>query len=242
MDPSARRLVGTLAGFKGPVKELQNIAQRGLFPGVEAALVGMTPLFGRLAPVVDATSRAMGGLARDGVEMASELGSELQKLGMGGVPILQALGGAAIKLAPALTVGATAAQPLALWMARLVENGSQFVTTATRAGEASGRLGAFFDRTRDTVTTLGHTVRDFGVGLFRVFREGTPLGEGLLRTLERGSAEFRRWTESARGRNSISDFFDNARPALIGVRRAEPRHRHRIREAVAARTAGPWLR
>lgn len=82
----------------------------------------------------------------------------------------------------------------------------------------SGQLLDFINRALDGITNMGRIVRDVALGInnmFEIFRGG---GGSTLATLTQISAEFRAWTESFRGQQSIANFFNLIQAAAQAVR------------------------
>lgn len=194
LSPAAQSLVRTLLGFSGPVKAMRDTAAAGLFPGVERGLLAIKPLFTSLLPVIDATARALGSLAADAGGMLASLGPELSRFGMANVPIMRSLGSAVIALVPGFLALATAAQPLMQWLADLALQGSKWVTTALVAGEKTGALAGFFEKTKAVVITLGGILAGLATGLFRIGQAGSEAGGGLLESLRKAMGGFAAWT------------------------------------------------
>lgn len=82
----------------------------------------------------------------------------------------------------------------------------------------SGQLLNFLNRTLDSITQIGHIARDAAIGINNIFNILRGGGGTTISTLAQISAEFRSWTESVKGQQSIANFFDLIRTAANAVR------------------------
>lgn len=215
LEPNARRFVQTVWSMRPAFDALRDTAQRELFPGVIDALNILRPLFAQITPVVADTARMLGALTREAALMVTGLTPLIVSIGQGGIPIIERFGQAFLQLLPGLTLLTAAAQPLALWIAQLANQAAVFVSRSIQAADLSGRLTAFFARTREVASQLAGILANVAVGLYNVFRGGgSDLGRNMLASLERLTGRFRDWTESLEGRNALKDWFEDARPVL----------------------------
>lgn len=216
MDPSARTLVTTIAALKPQFEGLRNLAQAGLFPGVIDSINLLSPLIDTvLRPIVGATASALGNLAKTGGEMLSELGSEIRTLGLGNIPIIENLGNAIINLAPSIIVLLTAAQPLMVWLSELLLEISQGILYFVRAGEESGKLAAFFDKTKTSIELLLGILGPLLNALGQIGSVAHSSGVSLLSVFGDAMAKFNMWAESMEGQTWLREFFELAQPVMI---------------------------
>lgn len=211
LNPQQRAFVASLKSAQQEVQGLSQAAGAGMFPGLTKAVNNLMPLMNRLKPVVQATGQALGDMAVGASKMLASMGGALSRIGQNNIGVLKNLGSAATFLGHAFIEVLDAARPLTTWMSALVKRGAAWIDSQVQAARASGKLAAFFEKTKAVMTTLGHTLANFGVGLFNVFKGGTSLGNSFLQSLEKLSKRFREWTESARGQQSIKKFFQDAR-------------------------------
>ena len=216
LSPTARSFVGVLGDMRSRIGDLRRDAQDSLFPGVEEALRRLVPLFGVARPIIRDTGTMLGALANEGARMVSSgpWTRDFATLGAGNVKIIESLGLAGLSAADGTRNLLVVAQPLAIELAGLVQQGANWVANAIAAGRESGKLAGFFERVRDRLGNVGSILSDFGSGLFRIFREGVPLGDALLRSVEGIAARFEQWTGSIEGHNSLARFFADARPFM----------------------------
>jgi 3D (Asp-Asp-Asp) domain-containing protein len=217
LPPAAKALVTQLVSLKPKFDDLRSVAAQGLLPGVSKAITLATGNFGPLRTVVDVTAKAMGALAVKAGQLVGSkgFGRDLESVGKRNATIITDVGTGALSLANAFRYVVVAAGPLTSWLGKLAAEAGAYIEAQAKAGEQSGKLAAFFERTRAVLTQLGGIVRDFGIGLFHVFQGGAKLGNSLLDSLQQLAARFRAWTESVSGKNQIATYFLNAKAPLM---------------------------
>lgn len=219
LTPKAARLATTLAQTKAPIDDLRRSAQAGLFPGVSTSLDQLLDLLPLFRNEVRSTGDVLGGLATDATDKVVQRQGLLQKIMAGNLPIIQSLGSAGITLGDGLLHIVAAAQPLAAALADGADRAATFVTNAILAGSASGRLADFFDRAWRTASQLGRIVADIGVGIYNALSVGAPAGANLLDSVEGITQNFRDWTQSTSGIQSLSQWFADGQENLSALER-----------------------
>lgn len=221
LSPAAQKFAHYLFSLKGTLKGLRAAAGAEMFPGVEAGTKAAMRNLPVLEKILERTGGAVGNIAaRAGKLFGSEgFGSRLQKVGALNASTLERLGTTGLKLGDALTHVMVAARPLDNWMGKLLVDFGKYVDHAAAVGQQSGKLARFFERTKEVMTTLGHTAREFAVGVYHIFQAGTPLGNNMLKSLEATARTFRQWTESAKGRNEIAEYFRKIKVPLYEMGR-----------------------
>lgn len=216
LTPTARKLAEHLKELKPRFDNLKKSIQGPLFAGVEKGIKRAMQNFGPFRVVMKHTGDALGDLAaRAGKLLGSDgFGSRFQKIGSMNTRTIRRLGGTALDLANALTHVLVAGRPLINWMTGLLVRFGKFAKAQADAGRSSGKLAAFFERTKKTMTVLGHTLRDLGVALYNIGKQAAPLGRQMLKSFAGSAKSFREWTESAKGKNKIAAYFKNIKPAL----------------------------
>lgn len=214
---SARGFAKDLAGLRREIADVRKEGQRAAFPGFRDAIAESGPLLAAFEAGVVGVSGALGDLAHQAVaaystplfqgNLATVIGTNTELVGE--------LGAATIDLGRSMTTLGAAAAPLTLWLADLAHAGSENAASFLEQAQASGALGDFFANTSVVLESLGRTMRDFGAAMGDVFGIGATLGAEFLAAMEAGAARFRDFTESARGQNSITQFFADARPVLV---------------------------
>jgi hypothetical protein len=221
LPPAQRAIVRELLPFKKEYLAFQKIAAQAIMPGLVAGLHNALPAFRGLRPVIRATGTALGDLARAGGRLVSTgpFRREFVSLGLNNVKIIRTLGQAALALAPAILHIATAAQPLAIWMAHLARTWARLITEFIRGERQTGGLITFFNLTKATIITLIGTVGHFAHALGPIFSAGIPGGQSFLKMLRDGAVMFDRWTHSSRGVAAVTKLFADSRPILAALGR-----------------------
>ena len=214
--PATEQLASTVKKFVPDLVSLQRAAQRRILGGLSDGLKSASPLLAAVRPQLLATSDVMGGLARRAGTLAGSpfftgASARILKTNAG---VIDDVGGAGLHLTSALVRVLDTARPHTAWFGRLTARAGAFIDRAAAAGQKSGKLAAFFDKTRVVLSRLGRIIADVAVGMFNIFRQGAPLGDSLMVSIVRGAQAFRDWTASARGQNAIGQWFATARPVI----------------------------
>jgi hypothetical protein len=216
LSPQAKKLVTYLFSLQTRMQNLRAAAGRKMFPGVESGIKYAMKNFPILEHVLERTGGAIGHLGEKAGRLlgSKSFGERFKKIGDSNAKTLEHLGNAGISSVSALSRVLVVARPLVDWMGRLVERFGSWLDVQAKAGAESGRMAKFFERTKEVMTTLGHTFRDLGAGLFNITKIGAPLGREMLDVFEKSAASFRGWTDSAKGKNTIADYFKEMKAPL----------------------------
>lgn len=217
LSKEGQQFARELEKMKPIVRDLQNIAQRGLFPGLREGISEASKNLPVVKRLIDQTAKALGGMAaKAGKALGSaEWGRDIETIGSRNVRIMTKLGDAAGNVANALRHVAVASGPAMEGLAQDVVGLTEKLERAAAAGRKSGRLGAFFDRARERAHKVSRILGNVAGGLVRILSLGNKhMGGPLLNDLEKVSKRFNEWTKSAKGQNSIRDYFKRARPAV----------------------------
>lgn len=217
LNPVQKDFVEHLKSIKKEWATLGIAVGKGMFPGFTQALKIVEPLIGRLRSTLRGTGQAFGDLAVMAAKTVRSWGGDINKVGRQNNFVIRALGKAAISLTTAFKDLLIAGGPLVHWMGEMLDKGAKWIATQVAMGRESGKLQKFFDHTRQTLTTLGHILRNVAVALFNTFNPGTALGEGLLRDLEKLTKKWADWTKTVAGQNAIKKFFDDSKAPLYAA-------------------------
>jgi murein DD-endopeptidase MepM/ murein hydrolase activator NlpD len=217
LSPVQREFVKDIREAKDQAQGLRGAAQRGLLPGLSDALSRVTPMFGRLKPIIGDTAQAMGGMAVEASRVVRTWGSDLTAVGKTNVTVIRTLGHAVIVAADAARHLVVAGGPLLTWLSKMAVVGAEWARSQIKAGRESGRLAGFLEKTRDVMATLGRMGGNLAVAFFNIGKAAAPLGRELLSALEKVTAKFREWTESAAGRNELAAYFRDAKAPIMAM-------------------------
>jgi hypothetical protein len=221
LSPEAQRLAVQLDRMKKPLQDLSLQAQHNMFPGLISGVKEASRNLPVLQKIVRETAKELGGLGeRAGHLLGSKaFGRDLALQGERNVKWMRDGGQIAFNLADALRNVTIAAGPLVNWMVKLAVKASEWVKAQADAGRESGKLATFFDHTRIAMSRVIRIGVDLTAAFFNIGKAARPLGDDILKSLVRSADAFRKWTDSAKGKNAIADYFRQARPAVFELGR-----------------------
>lgn len=212
LPPAAQEFVRELVKMQPLLDKLRATAAAGLFPGVIDGLHSLTHNFGPVNQVVGETAHALGDLAAEAGKQfgSASWGADLKRLGDANVTVIRDLGHGALDFADALKDVLVSAIPFTKWMAQTGEGWGRYLKNAAAAGRETGKLGTFFDHTKQTMTSLGHILAGVASGLFGVGKAAQPFGGDILHGIEKAAQAFGKWANSAKGQKDIKGWFDSS--------------------------------
>lgn len=196
---------------------LQQTAAHGLLPGLTEGLRGLLggPLFRTVQEGIAKQAAAMGNMIQESAAQLNtpRIAANFKAIFATNTMVSRDFARGLTDLAKAATELLVAAQPLTRWFGTLVRQFGAWAASSARAGRESGRLTAFFERTRRTLTALGNILANVSVALINTFSAGREQGESMLASLERVTLRWREWTESITGRNRLDRYFERSSKA-----------------------------
>jgi hypothetical protein len=219
LTPQARTFLDTLKSYQPALNALRGTAQRGLFGGLTTALGTFRTALPYVNALLGDMSRRLGQLAEAGARRFAQRGflQDFFALGQQGGRIVSTLGRSLFRLVNALRQVAVAAIPFTEWLRRTAEAWSIWIERTAIAARNTGRLTAYFNRARASLTIFAHIARDVFLALNNIVRIASRTGEGLWRGLERATARFRAFTESFEGQARIQVWFERTRTGLSNM-------------------------
>lgn len=85
---------------------------------------------------------------------------------------------------------------------------SEWVETTLAAKEASGELGKTVDTMLEKWKQLWETIKDFGKGVFNIFKSVAPIAEKFGDALSNIAEKFRAWTDKPENQARMTKFFE----------------------------------
>jgi cell wall-associated NlpC family hydrolase/phage-related protein len=221
MPPAAQHFARFLFGLRPKLKELQNTAAEGLLPGVEEGIKSALPLLPRLNTAVGGTASVMARAAQQAGRFlgSKAFGRDFAKVADGNATFLGRMASSGMKLFSALRHVMVAAQPFIDWLGKSAVGLATWIDGAAKAGRESGSLGRFFDQTRLVMERLGSILSSVGGGLLEIGKAAAPLGRQILGALDQSAQGFEDWTKSVEGKNSLKDYFEQAKPGIFEMGR-----------------------
>lgn len=226
LPPAAQAFVRALQAMKPRLDELRQTAAGGFFPGATEGLQAAAKNFDSVNRVVERTAVVLGDAARKSGELVGSpaFGRDLETIGGRNAKVLDTLGEALRHVVSALRYVALAAGPLTQHLADLVLGWSKTAASSAKAGEETGRLAGFFQKTEDITRRLLSVLGHLGSGLLGVGKAGKETGDSIWASVDRAAKRFDEWANSAKGQKALREFFKESKdlaaaliPVLVGV-------------------------
>lgn len=222
LSPAARSFVGAWAGLSKEFKPIQQAVQQQVFVGLDKQLKGLgKATLPALGQAMKGTAGQMNALAGEGIKAASSpafsglladagkttansLGSFKGVIG----PLVGALGNL-------VKVGGSLVERLAQAAGNSARANAQFYSTSAGAAKMSGAL----DRGVQVFRSLRAITSNVKAGLTGMFDRVGLDSAGFLASIEKLTAKFALWGNSAKGQQQVADLLGVM--AAIGERVAE---------------------
>lgn len=210
LTPEARKFLGVLKSYKPEVDAIQRSVQKGIFPGMTAGLKAASPAFAVVRKELGATAKVMGGLAASAGRLVGQMArsGDLGKIMAGNTHTVKALGGAMLSLVSAFRHVMVAAQPFLKWMTDGVAHWAKWVDSTMAAKRANGQLATTFQHARASISRLVSIGGNLIKTLLGVGKAARPAGMELLKSLDKTTERWSKWTNSLKGQNALKKYFD----------------------------------
>lgn len=216
LPKSAQEFVRFLFSLKPLLDELRTVAADNLFPGLTQAIKLTLPLFPIFRDAIGQTAKAIADLSIRAAQMISSpaFAKDIETLLGQNVKTITQFGDAGLKLADALRHIMVAAIPLTNFLGELTLRLSENVRAFAETNRENGKLAAFFEHTREVIERVISISANLLKTFFNIGKAGTELGDDLLKSFDKITGGWKKWTGSVEGQNRIKEFFDNLRPAI----------------------------
>ncbi|WP_433519037.1 hypothetical protein ACQP2T_28070 [Nonomuraea sp. CA-143628] len=220
LSPNAKAFVRELAGLKKSFDPVQRAVQDKLFDGLAAQ---MGPVARNLLPTVKTgmlgVAAGFNSAAKEAIAFAStDLGKgTVNKVFAGTSRTMGILAGA---VQPALRAVSALIGPsftLAERMAQWAVNGAKAASAFLTSERGAAMLQRTVDKAGDTLAQLGRIGGNVAKGLAGVLSQAKGAGDGLLDTLEQGTAKFAAWSRSVEGQQQAAETFRLLHDAAVAV-------------------------
>jgi phage-related protein len=220
LSPNARAFVRESGGFLKSFEPIRRAVQDRLFEGLSGQL---KPVSDNLLPATrkgmlsvaagfnagarEALAFGQTPLARGVVtQVLGSTSRVLQNMGTAVQPALSAV-------SRLIQLGLPLMERMAGWAVNGVKAGAAFVTSERGATFLTNAV----QRAGDTLAQLGRIGANFAVGLGAAFGTAKNSGDGFLDTIERLTASFRTWAQSAQGQEQMTQVWTLLRDILSQV-------------------------
>lgn len=212
LPPSAQAFVRELIKLKPQLDKVRETAAAGLLPGVSAGIQAAMANFGPFNRVVAVTAQSLGEAARKSGELvgSSAFGKDLEIIGTRNAKVIDTLGEALRHIISALRNVMVAAGPLTQWLADVINKWSLQAAVAAESGRETGKMAAFFERTKDVLQRLGSIIGHIIGGLGGLGKAGKETGDGIWASIDRAAKRFDEWANSKGGQKSLKEFFEKS--------------------------------
>jgi len=209
LPASTQAFVKQLIAMKPRLDELRTTAADGFFPGATAGLRAAMGSFTSVNKVVAQTSSVLGDAAQKSGELVGSpaFGRDIETIGGRNAKVIETMGEALRHVISALRHVMVAAGPLTQWLADTANKWALNAAEAAKAGRESGRLAAFFEKTRAIAERLGSIIGHLTSGLLGIGKAGKVSGDQIWASIDRAAGRFDAWANSAKGQTALHDFF-----------------------------------
>ncbi|MES2867620.1 MAG: hypothetical protein V4703_12830, partial [Actinomycetota bacterium] len=219
LPAAAQTFVRQLLAMRPLLTDLRAAAASGFFPGAGAGLAAAAQNFEPVKRVVAATAGVLGDLARRAGELVGSagFGHDLETIGLRNARVIDTLGGALLHVVSAVRHVMVAAGPLTQWLADVAAKWARNADGAARAGVESGRLAAFFEKTRAITERLASITGHLASALLGVGKVGSKSGNEIWAAIDRAAARFDKWANSAGGKKQLQQFFEDTKELAAAI-------------------------
>lgn len=217
LTPQAAKFARFLFGLKPQLEGVQKTAAKGFLPGAESGIRSALQNLPIVNKVIGGTGRVLGNLAeRAGRLFGSKgFGHDLEIVGRGNAKTLGLMGRGTEHLLKGLTNVMVVAQPFIRFLGKYTNGLAAAVEHSTEVNKKNGDMAKFFGRTKQVVQVLTSIFGNLGGTLHVIGEEAAPLGRQILGAFDEGSEGLEKWAKSIGGRNSIAQYFEDARGPLF---------------------------
>jgi ABC-type transporter Mla subunit MlaD len=198
LTPEGRAFLQTLKQMRPELQQLRSVAQQGLFPGLGGLLGSVRAQMPQIKGIVGTVAGDAGNLGGFIGQQIAQPGfmRDLQSLADQGS---RAFGGAArgaFSFGTALEQILIAAAPFTDWLSSAVDHLGQVAAQEALVARATGSMGDFFDRAKQSVQTLADVGKNVFGGLLGVLEAARGSGDSLWGSIDRVARRFDQWTNS----------------------------------------------
>lgn len=215
LTPEARELVYTLMGAKKATEGWSRSIQQSMLPYFTASVERLSGLFPTIEQGLTRTGKQVGILAYAVSDELASSGKDVERIfNRSNRLIRYGLTPSAVAFVSIWTDFAVAGGPLAERFARWLGVSATNLADLVEEGRKSGRLTEFLNRAGDLAAGVGRVFGDVSVALFNIGKQSDVLSGRMGRGVLGLATDFREWTESTTGRNTVRQWFEDVQPAL----------------------------
>jgi hypothetical protein len=224
LSPEAQSFVKLIVANRDAFIALRDAAGRQLFPGLERAFLTILPRFKDLEKLLEGTGKSLGKVAEEFADtiVEGENFSRLERVWKTNDELIVNFGDAASNLYEILLILLDAAEPLIKEFGEWTKTVTEGWRETLKAKDATGELRENFITAGKFAKDIIGIIKDLSIGLFNIGKAALgPDGGGtlLIKAMKDATGEFRDFTGSVEGQNSIKQYFIDAEPNIRAVSR-----------------------
>lgn len=216
LGPKTQKLAKNIVALQKPFAKVKKSISNELAPG----FIQLTDVAKAYLPMLRKslveTARSISGIAGrlGSFFKTAQAQSDIRGIMSTNNTVLQRLGSTVVPMFKMLMNIMVAATPM---VTKLVEDFVVFFNRIAASTDNRNGLLNFFEKTYTVTKGTIKVLADLSMALYNVFKIGSKWGGEMGRSLIDATEQFREWTESARGIQSITKWFEKMRPIAAEV-------------------------
>lgn len=215
-----RRFAFALQDLTSSWGSLSDSLSNNVLPGVTTSIRELADTVPVLSVGLEEAAGSFGRFASDfsGLVSTPAFRNDLRDIFAANVSIIDDFGEAGIGLIDILRTITVAAIPMTRALSEIVAIGTINLADKFQGFRDDGSMEAFFNRALEVGRVLGNAFKDFGVTLYNVGQiANQTIGIDFVQNLKEGAAQWRAFTGSVEGAETIGTYFADAGPILSEV-------------------------
>src|SRR6516162_6252714 len=220
LAPAAQQVMITLSHFTDSYRGAMREVQQSLFAPI---VDDIRPLIQTWLPLLMHAGQQIGavfGQAMHQILQFMTTSGTLQAMNTFVTNITSAMRGLLPAIQPVMeafrTLGVVGSQFLPQISASIVKIANEF-NQWIQAAAQSGKLQQWIQSAIDGFGQLFSAIKNFGEGIANISSIASQFGGGFLQTLQQIAVEFNKWTASAEGQQTLTEFFKAAHAAAVAL-------------------------
>src|SRR6516165_2774302 len=220
MAPAAQEVMIILSHFTDSYRGAMREVQQSLFAPI---VDDIRPLIQTWLPLLMHAGQQIGavfGQAMHQILQFMTTSGTLQAMNTFVTNITSAMRGLLPAIQPVMeafrTLGVVGSQFLPQISASIVKIANEF-NQWIQAAAQSGKLQQWIQSAIDGFGQLFSAIKNFGEGIANISSIASQFGGGFLQTLQQIAVEFNKWTASAEGQQTLTEFFKAAHAAAVAL-------------------------
>lgn len=210
----ARDFVLEMNKLKTSYRDLQVLAQKGMFPGVVRGIQEAKVAIEPLRDLVYSTAVTFGYLAEEAGKAVARNVTDLKALGDRNVVTFRRMGISAINFGEALVDILREADPYIAHVTSGMVEFSESIRDTVQEARDNGDLAKFFKDLKESTDDWLSITGDGAKTIFNIFRALDPTANKATKGIKEAFDSMEKWTGSTKGQKSMREFFERTLPTL----------------------------